>query len=110
VWFVPRAIVMPLAGSTQPGSALQPTNFESGAGLASSLTTVPTGKNAEHVPPEPFPRVIVQSIPAGDDVTRPLPLPPGGIETLALLNANGVQTVMMSYVVTVPAVPMMSAD
>jgi hypothetical protein len=59
---VPRAIVMPLAGS-QPGSDLQPTNLESAAGLASSLTTVPTGKNAEHVP-EPFPRVIVQSIPA----------------------------------------------
>jgi hypothetical protein len=37
-------------------------------------------------------------------------LPPGRIETLPLLNANGVQTVMMSYVVTVPAVRMMSAD
>src|SRR5262245_31219820 len=94
----------------QPGTGLHPTNFESRAGAAFSLTTVPTGKNAEQVPPEPLPRVIVQSIPAGEEVTRPLPLPPGRIETLPLLNANGVQTVTMSYVVTVPAVPMMSAD
>src|SRR5215210_2082415 len=100
---------MPFAGSTQPGRDLQPTNFESAAGRASSLTTVPTGKNAEHVP-DPFPRMIAQSIPAGDEVTRPLPLPPGRIERLPLLNANGVQTVTMSYVVTVPAVPMISAD
>src|SRR5262245_46416642 len=94
----------------QPGTGLHPTNFESGAGTALSLTTVPTGKNAEQVPPEPLPRVIVQSMPAGDEVTRPLPLPPGRIETLPLSNANGVQTVMMSYAVTVPAVPMTSAD
>ena len=109
MWFVPRAIVMPLAGSTQPGRDLQPTNFELAAGRASSLTTVPTGKNAEHVP-EPFPPVIAQSIPVGDEVTRPVPLPPGRIETLPLLNANGVQAVTMSYVVTDPSVPMISAD
>jgi hypothetical protein len=76
VMSVPRATVT-LDGSAQPGRLLlQQRNDESDAGRASKRTTVPTGKNDQQVP-EPLPRVIAQSIPAGCDVTRPLPVPEG---------------------------------
>ena len=77
---VPRATVT-LEASKQPGSPLQPRKLESAAGRASSLTTVPTGKNALQLP-EPLPAVMAQSIPAGCEVTRPLPFPPGRIAML----------------------------
>jgi hypothetical protein len=79
---VPRATLI-LEGSLQPGSPLQPRKLESAAGRASSLTIVPTGKNALQLP-EPLPPVMVQSIPAGCEVTRPLPFPPGRIAMLPL--------------------------
>jgi hypothetical protein len=91
--FVPRAIVI-RDTSAHPGSPRKPWKLDPAAGRASSRTVVPTGKNAVHAP-EPFPAVIVQSIPAGCDVTRPLPLPPGRIETLPRLNVEGVQAVMI---------------
>ena len=60
-------------GSAHPGRPRQPTNCESGAGRASSRTTVPAGKKARHVP-EAVPRVKTQLMPAGWDVMDPLPL------------------------------------
>ena len=104
----PRETVT-LEASLQPGVGLNPTKRESAAGRASSRTTVPTGKNAEQAP-APLPRVMVQSIPAGCEVTLPLPAPPGTIEMLPFANRNGVQAVTIPYVVTPPAVPMISAD
>jgi hypothetical protein len=75
-------------GSEQPGRFVdQPRNAESAAGRASSRTIVPTGKKAAHVP-DPLPPVSVRSIPAGEEVTRPLPPPPGMIEMLPLLKWN----------------------
>ena len=79
---VPRATVT-LEASKQPGSPLHPKKLELAAGRASSLTTVPTGKNALQVP-APLPPVMVQSMPAGCEVTRPLPFPPGMIAMLPL--------------------------
>jgi hypothetical protein len=73
----------------------KPWKLDPGAGRASSRTVVPTAKDSVHVP-EPFPAVIVQSIPAGCDATRPLPLPPGRIEMLPRLNVEGVQAVMIA--------------
>ena len=105
---VPRTTVT-LEASIQPGVGLNPTKLESEAGRASSLTTVPTGNETEHAP-APLPRVIVQSIPAGCEVTLPLPVPPGTIAMVPLANRNCVHTVMIPYVVAPPAVPMMSAD
>jgi len=91
---LPRATVI-LDGSAQPGRPLKPWKLESEAATASSLTTVPTGKKAEHVP-EPLPDVIVQLIPAGCDVICPLPSPPGTIAMLPFEYANGVQAVMIA--------------
>jgi hypothetical protein len=91
---LPRATVI-LDGSAQPGSPLKPWKLESAAATASSLTTVPTVKKAEHAP-EPLPEVMVQSIPAGWDVIRPLPFPPGTIAMLPCAYANGVQAVTIA--------------
>src|ERR1041385_1912189 len=98
-----------LEASLQPGVALQPRKDESAAGRASSRTTVPTGKNAEQVPESPA-LLRTQSMPAGCEVIRPLPFPPRTIPMLPLLKRNGVQTVMILYVVTPPEVPMISDD
>src|SRR5215213_8907015 len=78
--FVPRAMVI-LDASKQPGRPLQPWKDELAAARASSLTTVPTVKKTEHAP-EPLPAVMVQSMPAGCEVMRRLPFPPGIIERL----------------------------
>ena len=43
----------------------------------------------------PPPPEMVQLIPAGCEVTVPLPLPPGKTEMLPFEKANGVQTVMI---------------
>ena len=77
---VPRATVI-FDGSEHPGSPLHPWKEELAAGRASSRTTVPTGKNTEQAP-DPLPDVIVQLIPAGCELMRPLPVPPGTIEML----------------------------
>jgi hypothetical protein len=110
--FVPRAIVT-LDGLPQPGRlVLQPRSDESAAGRASRRTTVPTVKNASQVP-EALPAVIVQSIPAGCDVTRPLPPPPGRIEMLPWLKWKADQDVMIPYLCvsqTPPTVPMITAE
>src|SRR5215210_1147848 len=109
---VPRA-TLTLEGSEQPGRlVLQPRNEESLAGLAESRTIVPTGKNAEQVP-EPLPRVMVQAIPVGEEVTRPLPVPEGRIEMLPLLKWNAEYVVMIPYLCvlqTPPTVPTMIAE
>lgn len=108
---VPRVTVT-LEASKQPGSDLHPKKFELAAGRTSSLTTVPTGKNALQAP-EPFPAVMVQSIPAGCEVTRPLPLPPGRIAMLPLAKWKGFHTVMtacLSVAKSPPTVPMIVAD
>jgi hypothetical protein len=108
---VPRA-TLTLEASAQPGSDLHPTKFESAAGRASSLTTVPTGKNASQVP-VPLPPVMAQSIPAGCEVTRPLPFPPGRIAMLPFEKWKGSHTVMtacLSVLKSPPTVPIIIAD
>jgi hypothetical protein len=109
---VPRA-TFTLEASKQPGSDLHPTKLESGAGRASSFTTVPTGKNALQVPSSvPLPRTMVQSIPAGCEMTRPLPFPPGRIAMLPLEKWKGSHTVItacLSVLKTPPTVPMITA-
>ena len=108
---VPRATVI-LDGSPHPGVPRKPWNRESGAACAVSLTTVPTVKKALQAP-EPLPLVIWQSMPAGCEVTRPLPLPPGRIEMLPCVKWNSSQTVMIpcfSVLKTPPTVPMITAD
>ena len=104
----PRATVI-FEASKQPGVWRKPTNDEFGAGRALRRTTVPTGK-ADVQAPEPVPLAMVQLIPAGWEVTCPLPPPPGMTETNPFAKRNGVHTVMIPYVVIPPAVPMMSDD
>jgi hypothetical protein len=109
---VPRA-TLTLEGSEQPGRlVLYPRNDELAAGRASSLTIVPTGKNASQEPVSPL-AVMVQSIPAGCEITRPLPFPPGRIEMLPLEKWKGSHTVItecLSVLKTPPTVPMITAD
>jgi hypothetical protein len=88
---VPRATVI-LEGSEQPGVPRKPWKLEPALALAASFTTVPTGKNAEQVPP-PFPLVMVQLMPLGCEMMVPLPLPPGMIEMLPFEKADAVRTV-----------------
>jgi hypothetical protein len=111
--FVPRA-TRTLEGFEHPGRFVDhPRNSEPEAGRASSLTTVPTGKNCEHEPDAPPPRVTVQLIPAGDEVTLPLPPPPGSIEILPLLKWNAEYVVTIPYLWVLkspPIVPTMMAD
>ena len=83
---IPREMVT-FEASTQPGPPRNPTKLESAAGRASSLTTVPTGNHLSQVP-APFPRVMVQLMPAGCDVIVPLPPPPGTIPTPPLLQTR----------------------
>lgn len=93
---VPRATMI-LDGSEQPGVPRNPWKDELAAARAVSFTTVPTGKNAEQVPLA-FPAASaprLQLIPAGDEVTVPLPLFPGTIDTLPFENWNCVRTVMI---------------
>jgi hypothetical protein len=105
---VPAATFI-LDGSLQPGSPLQPRKLELAAGRASSLTTVPVGKNALQLP-APLPPVMVQSIPAGWEVIRPLPVPPGTVEMLPFAAANAVCTVMVEDLVMPPADAMIVDD
>jgi hypothetical protein len=103
------AATFTLDGSLQPGSPLQPRKLESAAGRASSLTTVPVGKNALQAP-VPLPPVMVQSIPAGWEVIRPFPFPPGMIEMLPFAAAKAVCTVMVEDLVMPPADAMIVDD
>lgn len=80
-----RATVI-LAGSLQPGSPRHPWNDEPVAALAVNRTTVPAGKKAQQVPRTTGPSR--QLIPAGEEVTVPLPWLPGMIEILPWVNAN----------------------
>src|SRR5919199_5416432 len=105
---VPAATFI-LEGALQPGSPLQPRKLESAAGRASSLTMVPVGKNARHVP-VPFPPMMLQSIPAGWEVIRPLPFPPGTIEMLPFAAAKAVCTVMVEDLLIPPAEAMIVDD
>ena len=96
------AATFTLEGSLQPGRPLQPRKLESAAGRASSLTMVPVGKNALQVPVPPS-VVMVQSMPAGWEVIRPFPFPPGTIEMLPFAAAKAVCTVMVEDLVIPPA-------
>jgi hypothetical protein len=101
-----------LEASKQPGSDLHPKKLELVAGRASSLTTVPTGKNALQEP-APLPPVMTQSMPAGCEVTRPLPLFPGMIAMLPFEKWKGSHTVItacLSMPKSPPTVPMIVAD
>jgi hypothetical protein len=77
---VPRGTVI-FEGSAHPGRRRHPWKLELVAGRASSRTTVPVRKKLVHAP-DPLPFVIVQLMPAGCEVTVPLPFPPGTIATL----------------------------
>jgi hypothetical protein len=55
-------------------------------------------------------RVMVQSIPAGCEVTRPSPVPPRASETLPFEARNAVVTVIVEDLVTPPAVAMIVED
>jgi hypothetical protein len=73
---------------------------------------VPTAKNALQLP-EPLPPVMVQLIPAGCEVTRPLPFPPGMIAMLPLEKweeSHTVITACLSVLKSPPTVPMITAD
>src|SRR5215211_5220044 len=88
-------------GSPHPGRPRHPWNCELAAGRASSRTTVPAGKKAPHVP-DPLPLVMVQLMPAGCDVTTPLPLPPGMMLRLPV-PTDGVQPCSVGPTVKVPS-------
>lgn len=60
--------------------------------------------------PEVLVDVKVQSMPAGDDVTRPEPVPPRASETLPVVESRSVVTVTVDERVTPPAVAMMVED
>jgi hypothetical protein len=70
---------------------------------------VPVGKNALQLP-VPLPPVMVQSIPTGWEVIRPLPFPPGTMEMLPFAAAKAVCTVMVADLVIPPAVAMIVDD
>jgi hypothetical protein len=55
-------------GFVEPHDGLHPLNTLPVAGVAESTTVMPAGKLAVHV--------LGQSMPAGDDDTRPVPVPP----------------------------------
>lgn len=88
----------------------QPMNRELLAARAVSRTWVPTGKKAFPQTPVVPVRVNVQSIPAGDEVTRPSPLPPRASDTLPLLAANSDVTVRTVPTRAPPASATMTAD
>src|SRR4051812_9128642 len=85
----------------QPGSPRQPWNCESAAGRRLSLTTTPAGNEAWHGPVTPS-AAMVQSMPAGWEVTRPGPLPPGTIEIVPLSPAEAAGVQPASRTGTVP--------
>ena len=71
---------------------------------------VPTGKNTlPQVPVEPV-RVRVQSMPAGEDVTRPSPFPPRARDRLPLLAENSDVTVRTAPTRPPPASATMMED
>ena len=108
VMLVPRAMVI-REGSLQPGVPRQPWNFEPLAACADSCATVPATNEAVQTPVL-VPALYVQLMPVGCEVTVPPPLPADSTERLPVEKVDGVRTVMIPYVVTPPAVPMMSAD
>jgi hypothetical protein len=64
---------------------------------------VPTGKNALLHLPVVAVRVNVQSIPAGDETTRPSPFPPRASERLPLFALNSDVTVIVAPLLAPPA-------
>ena len=109
MWAIP-ACTTTRGASRQLFSASQPMNFDPSASRASSLTSVPAGKNALLHTPEVEVAVNVQSIPAGWEVTRPDPVPPRAREMLPLEDWNWVTTVSVEPLETPPAVPIMVDD
>jgi hypothetical protein len=104
------AWIVTLGASRQLTSKSQPRNREPASGRASSRMLVPTGKNTlPQVPVAPV-RVRVQSIPAGDDVTRPSPLPPLARDRLPLLAENSDVTVSTAPTRPPPASATMTDD
>lgn len=104
------ARMVTLGASGQLFSDSQPMNFDPLAARASSRTSVPAAKNALLQVPEVLSAVKVQSIPAGEDVTRPDPVPPRASETLPIVAALSVVTVTVEERVTPPAVAMIVDD
>ena len=88
----------------------QPRKRELPAARAVSRTCVPAGKNALPQVPVVEVRVNVQSIPAGDDVTRPSPFPPRARDTLPLFAANSDVTVRTAPTRPPPASATMTDD
>jgi hypothetical protein len=69
-----RCDVMAMLQEFPTHVVLQPTNSAPRMASCDKVTTVPGANRAEHAP-TPAPGVTVQSMPAGADVTRPLPFP-----------------------------------
>ena len=109
MWATPACTVT-LGALRQLTSKSQPRKRELLAGRAVSRTCVPAGKNAlPQVPVVPV-RVNVQSIPAGDEVTRPSPFPPRARDTLPKLASNSVVTVRTAPTRPPPASATMRDD
>lgn len=92
-----------MGASGQLFSRSQPKNREFAAGRASSRMRVPAGKNALLQAPVVPVRVKVQSIPAGEETTRPSPVSPRANERLPLLALNWEVTVIVAPLLTPPA-------
>ena len=87
------ACTVTLGASRQLTSNSQPRKRELLAARAVKRTCVPAGKNTLPQVPVVEVRVNVQSIPAGDEVTRPSPFPPRARDTLPLFALNSDVTV-----------------
>jgi hypothetical protein len=80
---------------------VQPTNVDPRAGAAVSVTLVPELKSAEHAPP--------QLMPAGDDETVPLPLPPLLTVSVKRCTAKLAVTVLDPLIVTLQTAPLVES-
>jgi hypothetical protein len=104
------AWIVTLGASRQLTSKSQPWNDELAAGRASSRMRVPVGKNALPQRPVVPVRVKVQSIPAGEDTTRPSPFPPRASDRLPLSASNCDVTVIVAPRRAPPASAMIVDD
>src|SRR3712207_5140723 len=104
MWATP-AWMATLGAWGQLFSCSHPTKRELAAARAVSVTRAPAGKTAlEHRPVVPV-RVNVQSMPAGDDLTRPSPVKQRDRDRVPLFAWNWVVTVMVAPRRAPPASP-----